>query len=142
VQAERFEALASELARRHAELPAQLARVRPSAQALREQAVAAVSAFTSRARALGAEHLTDVRVSPVIPDQKHVNGLQFSVERGRHVLLCVALANPDGGKARLVGPFRNGKAEGPCAEHPLGSPELEDALEQRILDLLREACAG
>jgi hypothetical protein len=138
----RFEALAAELAGRQVGLPEQLALIREPAEQLRLQAERAVDAFRARARVLGAEHLTHVTVSRLEPDQKHVNCLQFSIERGRHTLLCVAIANADGGKIRLVGPFRSGKTEGPCAEHPPCGPEVEAALEQRILDLLREALAS
>ncbi|MCE2390121.1 MAG: hypothetical protein J4G09_01400 [Proteobacteria bacterium] len=136
---ERFEALAEELARRQAQLPERLSAAREAAEALRQRAAAAVAAFVTRARALGAEHLGDVVVSEVEPDEKHVDCLQFSVERGRHVLLCVAIAGESGGKIRLVGPFRRGKTEGPCADQPLRGPEVEAALDQGLLDLLRGA---
>jgi hypothetical protein len=65
--------------------------------------------------------------------------VQFSVERGRTLLLCVAIANAQGGKVRLVGPFKRGKVEGPCGDFPLRGAEVEQGLEQRMLDLLRQA---
>ena len=139
MDARRFEALAEDLARQHGALPRWLPGIREAAEALRGQAQACVEAFARRARTLGAEHLASVVVSPVSPDEKHVDCLQFSVERGRHVLLCIAIANAEGGKMRLVGPFKRGKAEGPCGDHPLRGAELEQGLEQRLLDLLRQA---
>jgi hypothetical protein len=135
----KFEALAEDLARQHGDLARWLANARAAAEELRGQAQACIEAFVARATALGAEQLGSVSVSGVVPDQKHVDCLQFSVERGRNVLLCVAIATPEGGKVRLVGPFKRGKAEGPCGDFPLRGPELEHGLEQRMLDLLRQA---
>ena len=135
----RFEALAEDLARQHGELPRWLASARDAAEALRAQANACVEAFRRRAREMGAEQLTSVSVSPVSPDEKHVDCVQFSVERGRSVLLCVAIGSSEGGKMRLVGPFKRGKAEGPCGDFPLHGPELEQGFEQRLVDLLRQA---
>src|SRR5262245_36917745 len=94
----KFEALAEDLARQHGELPRWLAGARAAAEELRGQAQACVEAFRARAKALGAEQLGAVRVSPVEPDHKHVDCVQFSVERGRNLLLCVAIATPEGGK--------------------------------------------
>jgi hypothetical protein len=135
----KFEALAEDLARQQGELPRWLASARGAAEELRAQAQACVEAFVGRARALGAEQLGDVAVSPVGPDRKHVDCVQFSVERGRSVLLCVAIGSAQGGKMRLVGPFKQGKAEGPCGDFPLRGTELERGLELRLLDLLRQA---
>jgi hypothetical protein len=135
----KFEALAEDLARQQGDLPRWLASTRAAAEALRAQAQACIEAFRARARALGAAQLGSVEVSRVGPDEKHVDCLQFSVERGRNVLLCVAIASPEGGKVRLVGPFKRGKPEGPCGDFPLSGPEVESGLEQRMLDLLRQA---
>ena len=142
MRSERFEALAAELAAEQPELAKWIDAVRGPTESLRDRTAAAVEAFVARARELGAAQLTDVRVSAVEPDLKHVDCLQFSVERGRHVLLCVAIANSEGGKVRLVGPFRRGKVEGPCSDHSLSGAELDGALETRLLDLLREASAA
>jgi len=136
---EKFEALAEDLARQHGDLPLWLAAARTGAEELREQAQRCVEAFRRRAQALGAAQLGSVSVSPVAADEKHVDCVQFGVERGRSLLLCVAIANAQGGKIRLVGPFKRGKAEGPCGDFPLRGPEVEAALEQRMLDLLRQA---
>jgi len=135
----KFQALAEELARQQRELPGWLASARAGAEELRGQAQACVDAFVRRALALGAEQLGSVNVSALIPDEKHVDCLQFCVERGRSALICVAIAGPQGGKIRLVGPFKRGKAEGPCGDYPLRGPEVEAGLEQRMLDLLRQA---
>jgi hypothetical protein len=139
MDAAKFEALAEDLARQHGDLPRWLASTRAAAEALRAQAQACVDAFVRRAAALGADQLGSVSVSPVQADEKHVDCVQFSVERGRSQLLCVAIADAQGGKVRLVGPFKRGKVEGPCGDYPLRGAELEQALEQRMLDLLRQA---
>jgi hypothetical protein len=139
MDAAKFEALAEDLARQHGDLPRWLASARAGAEALRGQADACVEAFRRRAAALGAEQLGSVSVSRVQADEKHVDCVQFSVERGRSRLLCVAIAQAQGGKVRLVGPFKQGKVEGPCGDYPLRGPEVEQALEQRMLDLLRQA---
>jgi hypothetical protein len=137
----KFEVLAEDLARQHGDLPRWLASARSAAEDLRAQAQACIDAFLARARTLGAEQLGGVRVSPVGYDQKHVDCVQFSIERGRNLLLCVAIANAQGGKMRLVGPFKQGKAEGPCGDFPLRGPELEQGLELRMLDLLRQSAS-
>jgi hypothetical protein len=137
----KFEALAEDLARLQGDLPRWLANARTGAEELRSQAQRCIDAFLRRARALGAEQLGSVSVSAVMPDEKHVNCVQFSIERGRSALLCVAIANAEGGKIRLVGPFKRGRTEGPCGDYPLCGREVEAGLEQRMLDLLRQASA-
>jgi hypothetical protein len=135
----KFEALAEDLVRQHGDLPHWLAEARAGAEVLRDQAQTCIEVFVRRAEALGARQLGDVAVSAVGADEKHVDCVQFSVERGRNLLLCVAIANSSGGKVRLVGPFKRGKVEGPCGDFPLRGAEVEAALEQRMLDLLRQA---
>jgi hypothetical protein len=139
MDARKFEALAEDLARQHGDVPRWVAQARDAAEELRGRAHACIEAFRRRAAELGAGHLTDVTVSSVGADRKHVDCVQFSVERGRSVLLCVAIGNAEGGKMRLVGPFKQGKVEGPCGDFPLRGPELEQGLEQRLIDLLRQA---
>ncbi len=140
MQTERFEKLAQELAERDRNLPARLRDAAQAAEALREQALDAVEAFRRRARELGAEHLTHVGVTQVEADEKHVDCISFRVERGRSAFLCVAIAG-EPGKFRFVGPFQRGKVEGPCADLPLRGADLEQALEDAVIALLREASA-
>jgi hypothetical protein len=138
MDAQRFRKLAEELAAREPDLPARLARARQAATALREAAARAVEAFRSRAAELGAPHLLNLEVSPLEPDEKHVDALQFRISRGRHELLCVAIARGEG-KMRVVGPFKRGKQEGPCAEAGLTGSEIESLLSERLEALVREA---
>jgi hypothetical protein len=138
---QRFRELAEELAALDPDLPQRLTRAREAARTLRDSACDAVEAFRKRANELGASHLADVSVSPVEPDQKHVDALQFRISRGRLELLCVAIARGEG-KLRVVGPFKSGKTEGPCAEASLSGPEGESLVEERLAALLREAAGA
>ncbi|HTO07746.1 MAG TPA: hypothetical protein VMR86_11905 [Myxococcota bacterium] len=135
---QRFRKLAEELAAREPDLPERLGRARAAASALRETVLQAVEAFRSRAAELGAPQLRNLEVSPVEPDDKHVDALQFRISRGRLELLCVAIARGDG-KMRVVGPFKRGKQEGPCAEAGLAGREIESLLAERLEALVREA---
>jgi len=134
----RFRKLAEELAGRDPGLAVRLRDVRDAARPLRELAFAAIETFRERAAELGAPYLGNLEVSAVEPDEKHHDSIQFRVARGRIELLCIAIAE-GAGKIRLVGPFKRGKQEGPCADAPLRGPEVEKALEDRIEQLLREA---
>jgi hypothetical protein len=135
---QRFRKLAEELAARDPGLSQRLRQARDAARALRELAFGAVEAFRQRASEIGAPYLGNLEVSAVEPDEKHVDAVQFRISRGRWELLCVAIARADG-KLRVVGPFKRGKEEGPCAEAPLSGPEVEKLLEERLYALVREA---
>lgn len=128
--------LADELAARDAGLAEQLATVRDATERLNGVARAAVDAFRIAAASSGAPHLTEISVSGVEPDEKHVDCLQFRVARGRWEAVCVAKAK---GSVTLVGPFKRGKSEKPCSDQPLVGPEVEAALERLVADLIRAA---
>jgi hypothetical protein len=132
----RFEQLARSLAARDRELPERLAGVRTAMADLREHAAQAVGAFVAAARDAGAEHLTDVVVGPLTTDAKHVDCVSFAVSRGRFEAVCVG--KPDD-RVRLVGPYRLGQPERPCADHPLLDPTAEAAIDELLLQLLAEA---
>ena len=138
---ERFEKLAEELAGRDPGLPARLMEARRAAAALRIRAVRAVDVFSGRARELGAEYLCGVSVSEVEADEKHVDCVQFGVSRGRWQVFCVAIAD-EPTRVRLVGPFRRGKAEGPCSDHAPRGSDVENAVDERVERLIREAAKG
>ena len=135
---QRFRKLADELASRDPGLTLRLRDVRDAARELRELAFEAIEAFRERAAEIGAPYLGNLEVSPVEPDEKHVDCVQFRVARGRIELLCIAIAEGPG-KVRLVGPFKRGKPEGPCEDAPLRGPAVVKALEDRIEQLVREA---
>lgn len=137
---QRFRKLADELAERDPALAQRLRDVRDAARELRDAAFDAVEAFRQRASEKGAPYLGNIEVSRVEPDEKHIDAVQFRVARGRFELLCIAIAR-GAGKVRIVGPFRRGKEEGPCAEAPLRGGEVENLLEERLAALVREATA-
>ncbi len=141
MSSERFEQLAVELAGRQPDLSQRLSELREDAEALRELAHASVQAFKSRACELDAEQLTQLDVSPVGPDEKHVDCLRFKLVRGRWELVCVVIAKGEG-RVRLVGPFKRGQSETPCSDHGLHGPEVKAALQDRIESLIREACSA
>ena len=137
----RFKRLADELAARDPGLALRLRDVRDAARGLRELAFVSVEAFRERAAEIGAPYLGNLEVSEVEPDEKHVDCVQFSVRRGRLEVLCIGIAR-EPAKVRLVGPFKRGKEEGPCADAPLRGAEVEKALADRIEQLMREAAGA
>lgn len=133
----RFEELAAALAARDRCVSQLLDEVRPRFDALRERAVAGVESFVRAARKSGAEHLTRLRVDPVEPDDRYVDCLQFRVHRGCWQIVCVA--RPPKDIVTLVGPFRAGKPERPCADVSLKGDEADARLDDLLLQLIREA---
>jgi hypothetical protein len=138
MDSQRFRNLADELAERDPGLAARLRLAREAARVLRDAAFEAVEAFRQRAAERGAGYLGNIDVSGVEPDEKHVDAVQFRITRGRLEVICVAIARGEG-KMRVVGPFKRGKEEGPCAEAPLRGSEIEKLLEERLAALVREA---
>jgi hypothetical protein len=132
----RFEELARELAARDVGLAAPLGKAREAAERLRSLAYERLEVFKAAAREADAEHLAQLAVGDVEPDEKHIDCIQFRVSRGRWELVCVAKADS---KVTLVGPFRRGKPEKPCADHPLQGEEVEDAFEDLLVRLIRTA---
>jgi hypothetical protein len=133
---ERFMELAEELAQRDRALAGRLAEAREGAVRLREVAADALDAFRRTAHARGAQHLADVDVSPVEPDEKHVDCVQICIRRGRWEALIVTRAGP---KVTLVGPFRRGKPEQPCNDFELAGERVEQAVEDLVEALIRRA---
>ena len=138
MDAQRFCKLADELAERDPGLAVRLRDARDAARVLRDAAFEAVEAYRRRASEIGAAYLGNIEVSGVEPDEKHIDAVQFRVTRGRFEVICVAIARAEG-KMRVVGPFKRGKEEGPCAEAPLRGSEVENLLEERLAALVREA---
>jgi len=133
---QRLEKLARELGARDPGLEATLADVRQAVEQLRGLVDTLAGAFKRTAREAGAAHLANLEVGPVEPDEKHIDCIQFRVARGRWEIVCVAKAK---GNVTLVGPFRRGKPEKPCADHPLRGTETEQALEDLLVRLIEAA---
>jgi hypothetical protein len=136
VDRERFVRLAEELAVRDRSLVARLGEVREAAVRLREVAADAVDAFRRAVHAEGAQHLADLEVGSVEPDEKHVDCVQVRIRRGRWEALVVAKA---GGKVTLVGPFQRGKPETPCQDFELSGKPVEQGVEDLVDSLIRQA---
>jgi hypothetical protein len=139
---EGIEQLARELSQRDKGLEQELEQTRVGALALHERASRAVARFTEIVTAEAAGHLGGLETSPLEPDEKHVDCLQFKVRRGRWEIVLVAKARPgDDPKVTLVGPYKKGKQETPCHDHALAGEAVESALDQLIEALIREGCA-
>ncbi len=95
-----------------------------------------VEAFKRAAHDSDAAYLANLEVGSVEPDEKHIDCIQFRVARGRCEIVCVGKAK---GSVTLVGPFRRGKPEKPCADYPLRGPEVEQALEDLLVRLIQVA---
>lgn len=70
-------------------------------------------------------------------DEKHLHAVQFDLRRGRHRAIFTIKSR---GEITMVGPFREGKTEGPCRSFPLtAEAEIEAALEELVLSFVQEA---
>jgi hypothetical protein len=114
---DRFERLGRILGEREAAHSADLTDARACAEKLRAAVSRAVADFDRAARAAGTEHL-EIGLSEVRVDDKHVRAVEFEIFRGRHRAIVVAKSR---GEVTLVGPFRQGKDEGPCRSFPFDS---------------------
>lgn len=105
-------------------------------EALRSLVADAIEAFHRAASDAGAPHLR-VEVTPVRIDEKHIRAIEFEVRRGRHAGVVTVKSRGD---VTLVGPFRVGKAEGPCRTFPWDAEgEICKALGDFLLRFLEEA---
>ena len=133
---ERLRALGGELAAREAAEAARLGQARAAAAALHAVVAGALAAFHEAARAGGAPQLEVVLEAPRT-DDKHLRAVQFALRRGRHAAIVTVKAR---GEVTLVGPFRQGKDEGPCKTFPLDATrEIDAALGEFLAGFLQEA---
>lgn len=110
---------------------------RAAALSMHEAAAAVIRAFESEAAAGGAPHLR-LELSEVQPDAKSIRACQFSVSRGRVMVWVIALPES---KFRLVGPFKRGETEGPCAEGGVGDADRDDRIAALIGNLIDQGFA-
>ena len=112
-----------------------LARAREKAAALHARVVAAVDRFNG---AIAAEAPgLQLTVNPPRLDDKHAHAVQFDLERGRHRAIVTVKSKAE---VTLVGPFKAGKAEGPCRTFPFAENEaLHDALGDFLERFVEEA---
>lgn len=127
-------ALGRAIGAREAEHVDALAQAFGEARRLHAALTDGLSALHAALDAAGSSHL---RVSLGEPrlDEKHVRAVQFELVRGRTVALVSVKSRGD---VVLVGPFRSGKTEGPCAKVPFVDPAAVDealaAFLERFLD--------
>lgn len=132
----RLAALGRTLGAREAEHADAMARATRCAEALRDDVEAALAEFHAAAAESGAPHLR-IELSSIRTDDKHLRAVEFDLSRGRHQAIVVAKAK---GELTLVGPFKAGKAEGPCLSFPFDArEELQSALGTFLEKFLEEA---
>jgi hypothetical protein len=133
---DRLAAAGTLLGAREASHRANLDEAQKRCDALRALVLDAIDAFHASAASAGAPHLR-VDVTPVRLDEKHVRAIEFEVRRGRHAGVVTVKSRGD---VTLVGPFRTGKAEGPCRTFPWDAKdEICNALGDFLLRFLEEA---
>lgn len=132
----RLAALGRSLGEREADHRGQLDAARSCAESLHADVALALSRFHAAAAEAGAPHL-QIELSEVRLDDKHLRAVEFDLVRGRHKAIIVAKSR---GELTLVGPFHEGKAEGPCHSFPSDArPEIEQALASFLERFLKEA---
>ncbi len=133
---ERLEELGRLLGKREARHTQALDQARARAEELRAEVARALAGFLAAARATGAPHM-DSEVSAVRLDDKHLHAFQFELCRGHHRAIVTVKSRAE---VTLVGPFRVGKAEGPCRSFPLEhSNEFADSLADFVSAFVEQA---
>ena len=131
----RLAELGRELARREAGQRDGLEQARECARDLHQRVATALDSFNAAVRE-SAPHL-GLTLSDVRVDDKHVHSVQFDLRRGRY---CAVVTVKSRGEVTLVGPFRQGKAEGPCRTFPMTAVDgLDQALEEFLAAFVEEA---
>ena len=134
---DRIETIAHELADREAAHLESLAVAREKAKALYDRIEEVVHRFND-ILSEKAPHLR-VDVKPPRVDDKHLHAIEFDLERGRHRAVVTVKSK---GEITLVGPFRQGRKEGPCRTFPIDDDEeIEAALGDFLERFLEEAAS-
>lgn len=132
----RMEELGQRLGAREAQHADGLAEARRYAGALHEQVAGALAAFERAAAKSGAEHIR-VAISEPRTDDKHLRAVEFDIQRGRYRAIVTVKSRGD---VTLVGPFKAGKAEGPCRTFPVSEQaDIHAALGDFLERFLEEA---
>ncbi len=133
---DRLAALGRTLGAREAHHASELDRARTCAESVRGDVASALERFHDAATSAGAPHL-QIDLSPIRTDDKHLRAVEFDLARGRHRAIVVAKAK---GEITLVGPFKQGKVEGPCLSFPFDArDEIQRALGDFLERFLEEA---
>jgi hypothetical protein len=124
-----------------------VAREQPHDEALETAWRCATSLHGRVARALERYHaaVSDaaprlaVNLSPPRIDDKHLHAVEFELSRGRHRAVVTVKGR---GEVTLVGPFKHGKAEGPCRSFPTDAgAEIENAMGDFLCTFIEAAVA-
>jgi hypothetical protein len=103
---------------------------------LHANVAAALERFHVAAAEAGAPHLRIELGEPRV-DDKHLRAVEFELRRGRHIAIVTTKSRGD---LTLVGPFQQGKTEGPCRSFPMDADrEVEAALGDFLALFLEEA---
>ncbi len=112
-----------------------LVQARECAEDLHRQVAAGLASF----HAAVAQAAPQLRISLSEPrvDDKHLHSVQFDLARGRYRAIVTVKSR---GEITLVGPFRDGKTEGPCRTFPMPAAEaLDEALQDFLVAFVEEA---
>lgn len=134
---ERIEAVARDLVQRERTHTKSIEIARHKAAELHAEVCGAIDRFN----AVVGDSIPYLRVEVSSPriDDKHLHAVEFDLERGRHRAIVTVKAK---GEVTLVGPFRSGKAEGPCRSFAFRAEEdLADAMGDFLERFLEEAAA-
>jgi len=131
-----MEEVGRQLGEREAAHVESLAGARRMAEQLHGVVVGAIDAFHAAAAQAGSPHLAIEMDSPRL-DDKHVRSVEFGLRRGRHRAIVTVKAK---GEVTFVGPFRQGKTEGPCQTFPFDADqEIARSLGDFLAGFLEEA---
>jgi len=134
--AKRMEAVGRAIGAREASHHDAVEAARERAQQLHETVATALAHFHGAAGSEGAAHLQVVLGEPRL-DDKHVRAVEFDARRGRHRVIVTVKSR---GEVTLVGPFHQGKTEGPCRTFPFDAEqEIEAALGTFLEAFLEQA---
>jgi len=132
---ERLAELGRQFAHREVTHRDALAQARQCVQSLHRQVGAALESFHT-AVGDGTPHIRLTLGEPRV-DDKHIHSVQFDLCRGR----CRGIVTVKSrGEITFVGPFREGKTEGPCRTFPMAASEsLDEALAEFLEAFIEEA---
>ena len=137
----KLDARLSELGHRFADREAahrdELARARECAAELHQRIALGLESF----HAAAGEDAPQLRLGLSEPrvDDKHLHSVQFEMVRGRSRAIVTVKSR---GEITLVGPFRQGKIEGPCRTFSIAAADaIDDALEAFLVSFIEEALA-
>jgi hypothetical protein len=134
--ADRLEGLGRTLGEREAAHRDALDGAMAKARELHAIVAAALERFHAAAAEAGSPHLRIELAEPRV-DDKHLRAVEFELRRGRHIAIVTTKSRGD---LTLVGPFRQGKTEGPCRSFPMAADrEVEAALGDFLALFLEEA---